>query len=212
MRAIWRELPHAPDAETSFCALFGSSPASFWLDSSLVEAGRRPLVVHGRWRRPGCRDRLLRDVGEAPLDMRRRRRAPREDEHFFLSRAEPCRAAAFAATLSLRRGPCRMVRLRAAQRVRLADGEARAHTERVLHPRRPVRRLRPLGRARLCRGARRRRRIGCSRGLAERIRQPACPGCLRRRTRSPAADDPRSASRWIAAAGPISRTSSAAST
>ncbi len=39
MRAIWRELPHAPDAETSFCGLFRSSPASFWLDSSLAEPG-----------------------------------------------------------------------------------------------------------------------------------------------------------------------------
>ena len=39
-RAFWRQIPAQIDAETAFTALFASSPAAFWLDSSLVEPGR----------------------------------------------------------------------------------------------------------------------------------------------------------------------------
>jgi para-aminobenzoate synthetase len=39
-RALWLELPTAVDAETGFCSLYGRSPSSFWLDSSLVSPAR----------------------------------------------------------------------------------------------------------------------------------------------------------------------------
>ncbi len=54
MRAVWRELPRAPDTETAFCGLFASSSASFWLDSSLVEAGGARWSFMGDGAGPGA--------------------------------------------------------------------------------------------------------------------------------------------------------------
>ncbi len=40
LRAFWRQLPEAIDGEAAFCALYGTAPTAFWLDSSLIEPGR----------------------------------------------------------------------------------------------------------------------------------------------------------------------------
>lgn len=53
-RALWRALPWAIDAEAAFVQLYGSTPNAFWLDSSLVEAGRARWSFFGDASGPGA--------------------------------------------------------------------------------------------------------------------------------------------------------------
>ncbi|MEP9380138.1 aminodeoxychorismate synthase component I [Aquabacter sp. CN5-332] len=52
--SIWQEIPHAIDAEAAFVRLFGTASTAFWLDSSLIEAGRSRWSYFGDASGPGA--------------------------------------------------------------------------------------------------------------------------------------------------------------
>ncbi len=50
--AYWRSIPRAVDPEVAFGVLYGDAPSAFWLDSSLIEAGRARWSYLGDARGP----------------------------------------------------------------------------------------------------------------------------------------------------------------